>query len=82
MATKIGRDMPRTATNDMAYENDPVEGFDVTCTIGRVTFGESGGMTPTEAAFLLIARHGAEGHFTFPHETGGTFHVTVDVDHG
>jgi hypothetical protein len=71
MATKIGRDMPRTATNDMAYENDPVEGFDVTCTIGRVTFGESGGMTPTE-----------EGHFTFPHETGGTFHVTVDVDHG
>jgi len=54
------------------------EGFDVTCTIGRVVFGE-GEHTPVEAAFLLIAQHGAPGTFSFPAEQGGEIVVTVEM---
>jgi hypothetical protein len=53
------------------------EGFDVTCTIGRVVFGE-GETTPHEAAFLLIAQHGAPGTFRFPAENGDEVEVTVN----
>jgi len=51
------------------------DGFDVTCVIGRVEFGK-GDLTPYEAAFLLIARHDTDGHFTFPDGQGGYYHVT------
>jgi hypothetical protein len=52
------------------------DGFDVVCTIGRVTFG-NGDRSPYVAAFDLIAEHGAMGSFSFPHEDGRT--VTVEV---
>lgn len=57
-------------------EAERMNGFDVTCTIGRVTFGD-GEHTPYQAAFLLIAEHGAEGTFLFPAEQGGMVEVTV-----
>jgi hypothetical protein len=55
--------------------------FDVTCTIGRVFLDGEGDQTPTEAAMLLIARHGAPGTFRFPHEAGFMTSVTVTHDH-
>jgi hypothetical protein len=53
------------------------DGFDVTCTIGRVVFGE-GELSPHEAAMLLIARHDAPGTYSFPSEQPGTVEVTVN----
>jgi len=55
-----------------------VTGFDVTCSIGRVNFDELAETTAVEAAFLLIARHDAEGTYTFPAENGGQITVTVE----
>jgi hypothetical protein len=55
-------------------------GFDVTCVIGHVDFVDAGPHTPAEAAYLLIAQHGAEGTFSFPHENGGMVRVTVEHD--
>lgn len=53
-----------------------IDGFDVVCTIGHVTFGD-GDRSAYAAAFDLIAAHGADGTFTFPNEYGHT--ITVDV---
>jgi len=57
---------------------DDVTGFDVTCTIGRVTFGE-GDVSPMVAAFQLIGEYGGNGAYQFPAEDGGIMHV--DVQH-
>jgi hypothetical protein len=54
----------------------PEGGFDVTCVIGSVRFGE-GDMDPVEAAFKLIGQHRAEGRYQFPHEDGGEWIVEV-----
>lgn len=54
------------------------EGFDITCTIGRVNFSMTGEHTPLEAAMLIIANHGAGGEFHFPAEQGGEMVVCVD----
>lgn len=54
-------------------------GFDVVCTIGRVEYDATGTHTPTEAAYLLIARADIDGHFTFPNVNGDTCHVTVET---
>lgn len=61
------------------FEAERANGFDVTCTIGRVQFGE-GDHTPQEAAFLLIAQHGADGTFEFPSESAGPIRVTVETE--
>jgi hypothetical protein len=53
------------------------EGFDVVCTVGRVTFGDAG-EHPHVAAFRLIAEHGAPGEYRFPNEDGGVTVVTVE----
>jgi hypothetical protein len=58
-------------------EAERANGFDVTCVIGRVEFGE-GDHTPHEAAFLLIANHDAPGTYSFPAEREGTIEVTVN----
>ena len=55
------------------------DGFDVTCIIGRVEPG-NGDLRPHEAAMLLIARHDAEGQYSFPMSLGGTQHVTVEFE--
>jgi len=55
-------------------------GFEVTCVIGRVEFDEVGEHSPTEAAFLLIAQHGADGTYSFPSAEAGTCHVTVETE--
>ena len=57
----------------------PEGGFDVVCAIGHVRFGE-GEQSPVEAAMTLIARHGAEGVYRFPHEDGGDWVVAVEFD--
>lgn len=53
-------------------------GFDITCTIGHVSFTHDGGEDPKTVAFRMIAEHGAEGTFSFPAEDGGMLHVTVE----
>lgn len=55
------------------------EGFDVVCTIGRVNFYADGTEDPVEAAFALIAKHGAEGEYSFP---GPTSDIHVSVNYG
>lgn len=58
----------------------PREGFDVTCVIGRVEFGDPGhAADPRVAAFMLIAEHGAPGLYSFPNPDGTI--CTVDVEH-
>jgi hypothetical protein len=69
------RSKGRETYEDMSWPN----GFDVTCSIGRVTFG-NGQETARVAAFKLIAEHGTDGDFSFPSEKGGTIHVIVDSD--
>lgn len=54
-----------------------MEGFDVTCLVGHVSFGE-GQDSPIEAAMKLIGRHGAEGEYRFPHEDGGEWIVSME----
>lgn len=62
---------PHTTTEDREQP-----GFNVVCTIGRIEFGE-GDVSPYEAAFSLIGRHGADGDYEFPAEDGGTVFVFV-----
>lgn len=52
------------------------QGFDVTCTVGRVEFDEYG-PPPEVAAFVLIAEHGAPGEFRFPRPDGTVCIVSV-----
>lgn len=57
----------------------PAGSFDVTCVIGTVELdGGVGGLSPHEAAFLLIAQHDAPGTYQFPMPDGRTMAVTVD----
>jgi len=56
----------------------PMDGFDVTCVIGRVTFDPDASMTPTVAAFALIGEHDAPGTYVFPHPVQGEIVVTVE----
>jgi len=57
------------------------EGFDVVCTVGRVEFtNDPLAEHPRVSAMRLIAEHGAEGHYSFPHEDGGTCHVAVHFE--
>jgi hypothetical protein len=51
--------------------------FDVTCIIGSVYGSSEGGETPNQAAFRLIADHGAQGDYEFPQEDGTMTRVTV-----
>lgn len=69
--------IPRKSHSALVY---PEGGFDVTGVIGHVEFNSTGEHTPVEAAMLIIARHGAPGRFTFPHENGGFHHVTVEFE--
>lgn len=57
-------------------ENEHEDGFNVTCTIGRVVFGESG-YSPHVAAMILIGQHGAEGVYHFPMEDGRMQEVQI-----
>jgi hypothetical protein len=59
---------------------EPPTGFDVTCVIGRVSFDQTGEFTPAQAAYLLIAEHDADGHYSFPSQSGGIHHVTVEYE--
>jgi hypothetical protein len=54
------------------------EGFDVVCTIGRVSFDANGDEPAHVVAFKLIAEHDAEGTFTFPMRGGGICNVNVE----
>jgi hypothetical protein len=58
-------------------ELNETDGFDVVCVVGHVSFDPTANQTPYEAAFALIARHGATGTFTFP---DGNEFVTVTVE--
>lgn len=51
--------------------------FDITCVIGSVYRDDNSGFTPREVAFLMIARHGADGVFHFPNEDGDDTVVEV-----
>jgi hypothetical protein len=64
-----------------ARKNIPQEvtGFDVTCTIGRVEFAETG-INPGVAAFMLIAEHDVPGTYRFPNPDGSYTVVTVEYD--
>lgn len=59
-------------------------GFDITCTIGRVSLtNRAGNDTPLQAALYVIADHGATGVycFKFPESVVGgpqNFRVTVE----
>jgi len=72
------REYRRKTAERKVKRNVTPDGFDVTCVVGRVTFGQ-GDMTPHEAALRVIGAHGAEGTFTFPHEDGRTVTVTVEI---
>ena len=54
-----------------------MDGFVVTCEIGRVTFDPHSSLTAHQQAFLLIAAHDAPGAFQFPAADGTTCEVTV-----
>lgn len=69
-----------SAPRDKHNPPNRLQGFDVTCVIGSVVFDAMGDMTPVEAAYLLIARHGAPGSFEFPQAEGGTHRVIVEYD--
>lgn len=65
---------------ETASERNPPTGFDVTCSIGRVEFNSDSDLSPTQAAFLLIEGHGANGTFRFPNEDGSIAVITVDTE--
>lgn len=56
-----------------------LDGFNVTIqhNIGRVEFGK-GNVSPYEAAFQIIARHGEAGTYRFPGQDGGEIVVIVE----
>lgn len=60
-----------------SIEDPPPGGFDVTCVIGRVEFGE-GDEHSSVVAFKLIAQHDAPGVYSFPNADGTTCRVTVE----
>ena len=74
-------DRPQTGPDYDPLLRDPdtggVTGFDVTCVVGRVEFG-NGDVAPHVAAFQIIASHDAEGTYTFPMADGRTCVVSVD----
>ncbi len=73
---------PRFTEQVDAYEAvQPLKLFDVTCVVGSVYAGDSD-FTSREIAFLMIARHGADGEFTFPNEDGTINHVHVETERG
>jgi hypothetical protein len=57
--------------------NPDVDGFDVVCKVGRVSFNDKTGMPPHVAAFQLIAEHDAPGVYSFPMPDGRTCSVDV-----
>jgi hypothetical protein len=63
-------------------ERERLNSFDVTCVIGTVRTDAANGEyeSPHVAAFALIAKHNADGTYTFPHADGGTVRVTVERD--
>lgn len=63
----------------MKEDNLPHKLFDVTCVLGSVYEDMNGQHTPREAAFNLIAHHGADGQYEFPLENGDILHVTVET---
>lgn len=52
--------------------------FDVTCVIGRVVSHPDGTLSPTMAAWQMIAEHDAEGIYSFPMADGRTARITVE----
>jgi len=57
------------------------ESFDVTCVVGTVDLtNDPTAEAPHVAAFRLIAEHNAEGVYNFPHEDGGAYRITVEVE--
>jgi hypothetical protein len=63
----------------MQDENAPRKLFEVTCVVGEVWEDLNSQHTPREAAFNLIATHGADGDYTFPLENGDILHVIVET---
>lgn len=57
----------------------PQDSFEVVVerVIGTVDIGLEGDFTPHEAAFLLIARDGDEGRYSFPDSHGGRYHINI-----
>lgn len=56
-------DIPSRRKRHLRPNQEP--GFDVTCTIGRVTLGPDGDMPPVLAAFKLIDEYDSLGTFRF-----------------
>lgn len=54
--------------------------FDVTAVIGTVSITPDGTRPAHVEAFEMIARHDAEGHYTFPMRDGRLVHVTVEYE--
>ena len=78
----MARATETTAEGPVSPDGDKL--FDVTCVIGSVYANSDRyeqARTAHEAAMLLITRHDAEGHYTFPLPDGGTAHVTIEFDH-
>lgn len=71
MASKVAYDAAQTAV--------PEDGFDITCVIGRVKYGD-GPLSVHEAAFAAIARHDAPGVYSFRagNDKGDVTRVTVE----
>lgn len=61
--------------DQLRTDDEGFQFFDVTCSIGRVTFDGEG--NPYEEAMKLIAQHGTEGTFSFPGADGRA--VIVDI---
>ena len=55
------------------------DGFDVTCVIGRVSFGD-GDESPDMAAYRLISEHAAPGVYSFPSAFGGMTTVRIRTE--
>lgn len=79
----MGTPTKRPSYDDAPYATAPADVqesdklFDITCVVGSIYRGGGNGLTPREAAFLLIARHGADGLFVFPNEDGSLNHIDV-----
>jgi hypothetical protein len=70
----------RNVTTKQTFSNEPFT-FQVVVesVVGEVTVDPYGdGPSPREAAFILIARHGDEGRYSFPLEDGKTEHITIE----
>lgn len=75
--------MPQSETKLQPHESlysPDLDGFDVTCVIGRVLFGGNG--DPYELALQIIAQHHADEHhadgsYKFPSDDGGVVKVEI-----